>query len=108
MRGHMSIYVPAFVGSIIVLAVWLQAARALGRRGASRWRAVPLFLPLVLMAAGYGLYWWAFFSSPAAAVQAHAIRLTIAHAAGAILPWIGAAWLAIAVALLRPLWRRPV
>jgi hypothetical protein len=76
--------------------------KALGR---SRWRPVLLCLPLLLGAAGYGLFWLGFFSSPGAAVQLHAVRLTLRHAIGDFLPMIGAGWLALSGLLLLPLVR---
>jgi hypothetical protein len=93
-------------GAIAALALWVWLARALGSRIRSPLRAVPLCLPLLLAAVGYGLYWWAFFASPFAAVQMHALGLAAGHYLGPVLPWFGAAWLAASLAALMPLVRR--
>jgi hypothetical protein len=100
------LYVPAAVGVALTLIGWVLLARALARRGRSRWRAVLLCLPPLLASAGYGLFWWGFFTSPAMAVQMHAVRLTAQHALGPWLPWIAGGWLTAALALLWPLARR--
>jgi hypothetical protein len=72
MREHLPIYVPAITGAVLALALWTMLARALVRRSRSRWRAVPLGLGLFLGAAGYGLYWFGFFTSPAACGETYA------------------------------------
>jgi hypothetical protein len=105
MREHLHLYVPALAGAVIVLILWIFLSRALAVRNLSRWRAMALCLPLMLLALGYGLFWWAFFASPASAVQVHAIRLTVSHFAGPFLPWLAGSWLAISVWLLKPLAR---
>ncbi len=91
---------------LAVLALWILAARHLRRRGLGRWRAAPLGLTLVVAAAAYGLYWTAFFASPALAVKMHALRLILTHALGAGLPWLPTCWLALAALPLLPLTRR--
>jgi hypothetical protein len=106
MREQLHLFVPSIVGAIIALALWIVLARAMVARGRSRWRPVLLCLPLLLGAAGYGLFWFGFFSSPATAVQLHALRLTIQHFAGPFLPWIGAIWLVMSGWVLVPLVRR--
>jgi hypothetical protein len=106
MREHLGLYVPSTVGAIMALALWVVLARAMAARGRSRWRAVLLCLPLLLGALGYGLFWLGFFSSPATAVQMHALRLTVQHFAGPPLPWIGAVWLILSGWVLVPLLRR--
>jgi hypothetical protein len=105
MREQLHLYVPAMVCAVVALALWALLARAMAARGRSRWRPVLLCLPLLLGAIGYGLFWFGFFSSPMAAVQLHAVRLTIQHFAGAFLPWIGAVWLVLSGWLLLPLVR---
>jgi hypothetical protein len=102
----LALYLPAVAGVALALIGWIALARALARRGRSRWRAVLLCLPPLVGSAVYGLFWAAFFSSPGMAVQMHAIRLTIQHAVGPWPPWIAGAWLAAALALLWPLARR--
>jgi hypothetical protein len=106
MREQLHLYVPSMVGAVIALALWVVLTRAMVARGRSRWRPVLLCLPLLLGAVGYGLFWFGFFSSPATAVQLHALRLTVQHFAGPFLPWIGAVWLAMSGWLLVPLVRR--
>jgi hypothetical protein len=106
MREHLDLYGPSLVGAAIALVVWVALARAMAARGRSRWRPVLLCLPLLLGALGYGLFWFGFFSSPATAVQLHALRLTVQHFGGAVLPWIGAIWLVLSGWLLLPLFRR--
>jgi hypothetical protein len=106
MLEHFHIYVPSMIGAVMALALWVVFARAMAARGKSRWRPVLLCLPLLLGAVGYGLFWFGFFSSPATAVQLHAVRLTVQHFAGPFLPWIGAVWLALSGWLLLPLLRR--
>jgi hypothetical protein len=106
-RAQLHLYVPAIIGVIAALLIWFALARIAARRGLSRWRPVLLCLPLLLIAAGYGLFWWGFFSSPAMAVQLHAVRLTLEHAVGAYLPWITGGWLAASLGLLLPLLKRP-
>ncbi len=106
MREQLHLYVPSIVGAVIALALLVVLTRAMAARGRSRWRPVLLCLPLLLVAVGYGLFWFGFFSSPATAVQLHALRLTIQHFAGPFLPWIGAVWLASSVGLLAPLLRK--
>jgi hypothetical protein len=106
MLDHAEIYGVALGGALLSIALWVWLAGLLAERIRSRLRAVPLCLPLLLIAAGYGLYWWAFFSSPAMAVQMHAIRLTLVHLAGAFLPWIAGLWLVIGLWCLKPLVRR--
>ncbi len=97
----------AAAGALLAaLALWILAARRLRRRDLGRWRAVPIGLSLVLAAAAYGLYWTAFFASPALAVQMHALRLILSHALGAGLPWLIAGWLALVALPLLPLARR--
>jgi hypothetical protein len=100
------ILVQSAVAIAAALALWVWLARLLAGRIRSRLRAVPLALPLLLAAVGYGLYWLAFFSSPTLAVQMHAIRLTFQHLAGPFLPFIAAVWLGLAVWPLAPLFRR--
>jgi hypothetical protein len=85
--------------------LWIVLARRMKALGRSRWRPVLLCLPLLLGAAGYGLFWLRFFASPGAAVQMHAIKLTLLHALGDFAPWIGAGWLALSALLLLPLLR---
>jgi hypothetical protein len=106
MTEHLDLYAPALGGALAAVALWGWLAGLLAARIRSRLRAVPLCLPLLVAAAGHGLYWWAFFLSPAAAVQMHAIRLTLAHFAGPLLPWIGVVWLAGSLWALRPLLKR--
>ncbi len=103
MQTHFAIYMPALAVALVTLALWVAIDRALQRRIRSRLRAFPLCLPLLLAALGYGLYWWAFFASPAMAVQMYAIRLTLQHEVGAWLPWIAGGWAALALYALRPL-----
>jgi glucan phosphoethanolaminetransferase (alkaline phosphatase superfamily) len=105
MRDHLDLYVPAIAGVIVTLVLWVVLARALARRGKSRWRPVLLCLPLVLAAAGYGLFWFGFFSSPDLAVTLRAVQLTILHEAGAIIPWAIGIWAALSALLLLPLLR---
>ncbi len=106
MRDQLHLYVPAMVGVVLALVLWIFLGRVLAARGKSRWRAALLCLPLLLLAAGYGLFWFGFFSTPATAVQLHAVRLAIQHFAGPFLPWIGAVWLMLSGWLLLPLLRR--
>lgn len=106
MREHLHLYVPAMAGVVVSMALWGVLAKALARRQASLWRAAPLCLPLLLGSALYGLFWWGFFSSPAMAVQLHAIRLTIQHAVDGFAPWLIAAWILTSLALLFPLRRK--
>jgi hypothetical protein len=108
MREQLHLYVPPIVGTVIALALWVFLNRAIAARGKSRWRPVLLCLPLFIGCAGYGLFWFGFFTSPKTAVQLHAVRLTIAHFAGPFLPWLGAVWLALSSWLLLPLVRRAV
>lgn len=105
MVDHIEIYAVSGGSALIVLALWGALSHALDRSIRSRLRAVPLCLPLLAMAVGYGLYWWAFFASPSLAVQMHAIRLMLAHFIGPFLPWIVTGWLAFALVALRPLVR---
>ncbi len=88
------------------LAIWIGVARLLRRRGIGRWRALPLGLTLAGAAALYGLYWTAFFASPALAVKTHAVRLVLTHVLGDKAPWIAAGWMALAALPLLPLVRR--
>jgi hypothetical protein len=104
MGGAAQIYLQAALGAAGAAALWVLLARWLARRGLRRWRSVPLGLTLLAAALGYGLFWAAFFSSPAMAVQMHAIRLTIVHALGGALPWLVAGGLAAAAL---PLLARP-
>jgi hypothetical protein len=106
MREHLSIYVPALLGVVLALTLWVWLSKRLTGVNRSRWRAVVLCLPLILGAAGYGLFWFGFFSSSAMAVQMHAIRLTLQHFVGPFLPWIGGVWLLISGWLLLPLLKR--
>ncbi len=62
-----------------------------------------LCLPLLLIPLLYGAFWLVFFSSPFAAVQVHAVRLTLEHFIAPFAPLIGAGWLAASLALLLPL-----
>jgi hypothetical protein len=103
MRDHISLYVPAALGVILALALWVFLARKLAAADRTRWRAVLLCLPLLLGAAGYGLFWFGFFSSPAMAVQLHAVRLTLQHFAEPFLPWVGGIWVLLSGWLLLPL-----
>jgi hypothetical protein len=73
---------------LIALTVWIVLARQLRRDGLSGWRAAPIGLVLSLGAIGYGAYWTVFFSGPTAAVQMHAVWLTVRQVAGGALPWI--------------------
>jgi hypothetical protein len=102
MREHLPIYVPAIVGAMLALVLWIVLARKMSRVGKSRWRAVLLCLPLLLGAAGYGLFWLGFFSSPDAAVQLHAVRLTTVYFTASFLPWFGGVWLALSAWLITP------
>ncbi|MGL5116653.1 MAG: hypothetical protein ACRC7C_15145, partial [Beijerinckiaceae bacterium] len=68
--------------SASVLVGWRALASRLMAAGAGRWRAVVVCLPLLLVTVAYGLYWIAFFSSAAAAVQTRALWLTITLFAG--------------------------
>jgi hypothetical protein len=97
------ILIASAIGVLAALALWIGLARMLSARIRSRLRAVPLCLPLLLIPAVYGLFWLAFFSSPAMAVQTHAIRLTVQHAVGPWLPWIAGGWLAVSLGALWPL-----
>jgi hypothetical protein len=106
MRDHLDLYIPSIVGATMALSLWLVLTRAMAARGKSRWRPVLLCLPLMLGAAGYGLFWFGFFSSPATAVQLHALRMTVQHFAGPVLPWVGAVWLVLSGWLLLPMLRR--
>ncbi len=101
-----AIQLTAALALLAAIALAVTLARLLRRRGLGRWRAAPLGLTLALAAAAYGLYWTAFFASPALAVQMHAVRLVLAHALGAALPWIAAGWLAITALPLLPVLRR--
>jgi general stress protein CsbA len=102
MREHLALYIPAVIGVISALVLWIMLARKMTRVGRSRWRAVLLCLPLLLGAVGYGLFWFGFFSSPDAAVQLHAVRLTIAYFTEALLPWLGGLWLVLSAWLIKP------
>ncbi len=106
MREQLYLYVPAIVGAAVALIAWLGLARASAARNKSRWRPVLLCLPLLLGSLGYGLFWFGFFSSPQTAVQLHAVRLTVQHFAGPLLPWIAAMWLLLSAWLLLPLLRQ--
>ncbi len=106
MREHLSIYVPSLLGVLLAIALWVLLSKRLALANRTRWRSVLLCLPLVLGAAGYGLFWFGFFSSPAMAVQMHAVRLTLQHFAGPFLPWIGGVWLLVSGWLLLPLLKR--
>jgi Na+/proline symporter len=97
------ILLTAALGCACALLLWMWLARRLVELGKTRWRAVPLCLPLLLISLAYGTFWLVFFSSPQLAVQAHAVRLTLASLTGPIVPWVGAAWLALSAALLWPL-----
>ncbi len=101
-----AILLTAACGLVASIAIWIASARLLLRRGLSSWRAAPVGLTLTLAASAYGLYWLAFFASPASAVQAHAMRLILTYALGAMAPWLAAGWLALAVLPLLPLARR--
>jgi hypothetical protein len=89
------------LGVILALMLWMWLARRLAHAGKSRWRAVPLCLVLLLIPLGYGVFWLVFFSSPAAAVQAHAIRLTLEHFIAPFAPWTGVSWLIVSAAIAR-------
>jgi hypothetical protein len=91
------------IGVLAAVGLWVGLARLLAARIRSRLRAVPLALPLLMVALGYGAFWLAFFSSPATAVQLHAIRLTVAHFAGPLLPWTVGSWLVVSAWALKPL-----
>jgi hypothetical protein len=104
-REHFDLYGPSILGAVLAIALWGVLARAMTARGRSRWRPVLLCFPLLLSALGYGLFWFGFFSSPATAVQLHALRLTVQHFAGPFLPWIGLVWLVLSSWLLLPLRR---
>ena len=106
MREHLALYAPALTGALLSLVLWFWLSRRLAAKDASRWRAVPLCLTLLLITAGYGLFWFGFFATPKTAVQLHAVRLSITYLAGDALPWIGMAWLALSGFLLLPLWRK--
>jgi hypothetical protein len=93
-------------GVLAAAALWAWLAERLALRIRSRLRAVPLALPLLLGALGYGAYWSAFFATPGLAVQMHAVRLTLAHAAGPALPLLAGVWLALSLWALAPLLRR--
>ncbi len=100
------ILVLSAAGILAALALWVWLTRLLSARIRSTLRAVPLCLPLLLAPLVYGLFWLAFFASPAVAVQMHAIRLTLDHAVGPFLPWIAGLWLALSLAALLPLLQR--
>jgi peptidoglycan biosynthesis protein MviN/MurJ (putative lipid II flippase) len=106
MLAHAEIYGTALAGVVATLALWGWLARAMKALGKSRWRPVMLCLPLMLAAAVYGLFWYAFFLSPGAAVQLHAVRLTIEHAVSGFGTAIIAAWLGLSLILLLPLFHR--
>ncbi|MGL4636316.1 MAG: hypothetical protein ACRCWF_10065 [Beijerinckiaceae bacterium] len=106
MREHLSLYMPAVVGFVLAVILWVFLSRKLAAANRSRWRAVLLCLPLVLGALVYGLFWFGFFSSPAMAVQMHAVRLTLQHFVMPFLPWIAGVWLLISGLLLLPLLKR--
>jgi hypothetical protein len=93
-------------GTLAALALWAFLVHQLSARIRSRLRALPLAAPLVMMALGYGVFWLAFFSSPAMAVQMHATWLTIRHAVWPFLPWVAGAWLVAGLWALRPLFSR--
>jgi hypothetical protein len=97
------ILLTATTGCGVGLGLWVWLARRLSCVGKSRWRAVPFCLPLLLMSLAYGAFWLVFFAGPFAAVQAHAIRLTLAYFTGTFAPWVGTTWLAVSAALLWPL-----
>ena len=101
-----AIQLSAAAGLLAAVILWISLARLLRRRGLAGWRAAPLGLALARTAAAYGFYWTAFFSSPALAVKMHALRLILAHALGAGLPWLPAGWLVLATLPLLPLARR--
>jgi hypothetical protein len=106
MLAHTDIYGVAIGGVLAAIALWGWLAGQLKARIRSRLRAVPLCLPLVLAAAGYGLFWLGFFSSPATAVQLHAVKLTLQHALDGFAGWIAAGWLVVSLVALLPLMRR--
>jgi uncharacterized membrane protein len=103
MRDHLDLYVPSMVGVVAAVTAWFWLSAQLGQRDVSRWRAVPFCLPLLMMAAGYGLFWLGFFSSPTTAVQLHAMKLAITHLVGDYIVWIGGIWLLLCAVLLLPL-----
>ena len=105
MPGHPDIYAPALIATIATLTLWVWLSRRLTARGRTRWRAVPLCLPLLLIAMGYGFYWFGFFQSPATAVQLHAIRLTVSHAVDGFASYMVGGWLAVSLLLLLPVFR---
>ena len=102
MREHLPLYVPALVGTVLAVILWFVLARRIRRVGKSRWRPVLLCLPLLLGALGYGLFWLGFFSSTDAAVQLHAVRLTVTYFTGPFLSWVGGVWLVISTWLIFP------
>ncbi len=101
-----AIQLTAAAAALAAIAIVVALAGLLRRRGLGRWRAAPLGLTLILAAAAYGLYWTAFFTSPALAVKTHAVRLVLAHALGELLPWLAAGWVALASLPLLALARR--
>ncbi|MCA3563295.1 MAG: hypothetical protein IOC90_05280 [Methylocystis sp.] len=103
MTGHLDLLGPALAGTIVSVVLWFWLSRRLTARGRTRWRAAPLCLPLLLVSIGYGLYWFGFFQSPAAAVQLHAVKLTVSHATESLAPYALAAWLAASLLLLWPI-----
>jgi hypothetical protein len=105
LSGLTHILLTSGVLSAAILAGWVALSARLKRAGSGKWRAAAVCLPLLMASAAYGLYWLAFFSSPAAAVQTRAIWLTLKHVAG---PYAGFGWTAfagIALWLLHPLSR---
>ena len=103
MSGPSVIYATAAVSAALSLALWIMLARLLRRGGRSPWRAAPLGALLLLAAVGYGLYWFAFFSSPSLAVPLHLLRLKLVQKLGGLTPFLALGGLLLAaLPLLRP------
>jgi peptidoglycan biosynthesis protein MviN/MurJ (putative lipid II flippase) len=100
MSGPPVIYATAMVAAVLALTLWFGLARGLRRSGRSGWRAAPLGALLLFAAIGYGLYWFAFFSSPRLAILLHLIQLKVAHKLGGLMPLLAAGGLACGLAPL--------
>ena len=102
MSGPILIYAAAATAAALSLALWIVLARLLRCGGRSAWRAAPLGALLLFAAIGYGLYWFAFFSSPGMAVITHAVRLKVMHKLGDLAPFLAAGGLLLAALPLLP------